>query len=163
MEKKKQGSETAMFGAGCFWDVQAEFDKLSGLIKTEAGYSGGHPENPSYHEVCTDGTGHAEVVRIEYNPKKIKYEDLLKKFWEIHDPTQKNRQGPDIGSQYRSVIFYFDDQQKKIAQESMKEEQKRIGKKIETEIVKAGHFYKAEEYHQRYLMKRGLASCPVHL
>jgi len=156
--KKK---EIAMFGAGCFWGVEETFRKLPGVIKTESGYAGGDYKNPSYRDVCTDLTGHAEVVRIEFDPKKISYEELLKVFWDVHNPTQLNRQGPDIGNQYRSVIFYFDNEQKKKAKESMKKEQKEYKEKIVTEIVHESKFYKAEEYHQRYLMKQGLESCSV--
>ena len=154
--------EIAMFGAGCFWGVQATFDKLPGILKTEVGYSGGRPEykNPSYKEVCTDKTGHAEVIRIEFDPKKISYEKLLEVFWNLHDPTQLNRQGPDIGAQYRSVIFYYTERQKKLAEKSKEEIQKKIAGKIVTEITKARPFYKAEDYHQKYYIEH---PCVCHV
>ena len=145
----------ATFGAGCFWHVQAAFDKVKGVAKTIVGYTGGHMNNPSYEDVCTDETGHAEVVQVEYDEKKISYEDLLKIFWKIHNPTTPNRQGPDVGTQYRSVIFYNNTKQKKAALDSMKEEQKKHTNKIVTEIIAAPTFYKAEDYHQNYFKKHG--------
>lgn len=156
--------EKACFGAGCFWSVQAEFDNLPGIIKTEVGYMGGsvelNKENP-YSQVCTDTTGHAEVVHIKFNPKMITYNQLLDKFFKLHDPTQLNRQGPDIGSQYRSVIFYYNTGQKNQAKSFIDKKQKSFSKKIVTEIVPASKFYKAEEYHQKYLEKKGLSSCKI--
>ena len=153
-------TETAVFGAGCFWHVQLEFSKIPGVIKTFAGYMGGLPkfQNPIYEEVCTGKTGHVEVVQIIFDPKLISFKSLLEVFWKNHDPTQLNRQGPDIGTQYRSVIFYHSDKQKKEAQESLKEFQKTLSKKITTKILQAKQFYKAEEYHQNYLEKKGLSS-----
>jgi peptide-methionine (S)-S-oxide reductase len=153
----KQG----MFGAGCFWGVQSFFDDTKGVIETEVGYAGGHTENPTYKEVCTDKTGHAEVVCLKYDPYIVSYEELLRVFFENHDPTTMNRQGPDRGSQYRSIIFYYDEEQK-IAAEKKKEELNKSGQfmnKIVTEIVPASQFYKAEEYHQKYFEKTGRKVC----
>ena len=147
--------EKATFGAGCFWGVEAAFRKIKGVISTAVGYMGGTLKNPSYEDVCTDKTGHVEVVQIEFDPSVISYEDLLEVFWNIHDPTQLNRQGPDIGTQYKSVIFYHDEKQKKKAEESkIKQEKiKKYSKHIVTEILKVKTFNKAEEYHQQYLEK----------
>ena len=152
------------FGAGCFWHVEYDFKKVNGVIKTNVGYMGGNEKkypNPSYKEVSSDKTGFIEVCEIEYNPKKISFKELLKIFWKIHDPTQLNRQGPDYGTQYKSVIFYYTPEQKILAEKLMKEEQKNHKDKIVTEIRKAGKFYKAEEYHQNYLNKKGLNSCRI--
>ena len=153
----------ATFGAGCFWGVEADFRKLEGVTNTTVGYLGGMLENPTYEQVCTDKTGHAEVVQVEYDPDRISYEDLVKVFWEIHDPTQLNRQGPDFGTQYRSAIFFHTPEQEIAAQRSKAEAQTRIPGTIVTEITPASAFYEAEDYHQRYLEKRGLASCTVTL
>jgi len=153
--------EKATFGAGCFWHVEEAFREIKGVLKTEVGYMGGKMKNPTYEDVCTDETGHAEVVQIDFDPKSLHYEKLLEVFWTTHDPTQKNRQGPDEGTQYRSAIFYHTEEQKKEAEKSLREEQKKHKEKLATEIVKAGTFYKAEEYHQKYLMKRGLKTCGV--
>lgn len=153
--------ENATFGAGCFWGVEAVFQKINGVKSTEVGYSGGATENPGYEEVCTDKTGHAEVVRVEYDPAEVSYEELMNVFWENHDPTTLNRQGPDVGTQYRSVIFYHTPEQRELAEKS-RAEQERSGKynaPIVTEIKPAPSFYRAEDYHQRYLEKRGLGSC----
>lgn len=154
-------TETAMFGAGCFWGVEEAFRTLPGVIMTEVGYSGGHTSNPTYEEVCTDTTGHAEVVRIVFDPSKISYSDLLDVFWRIHDPTTLNRQGPDVGTQYRSVIFTFSDEQRRLAEASKKRltDEKRFPRPIVTQIEPAGPFTRAEEYHQQYLKKRGLSNC----
>ena len=151
----------ATFGAGCFWGVEATFRNTSGVINTAVGYSGGHLKNPTYQDVCTDRTGHAEVVRVEYDPAKVSYEQLLDIFWISHDPTQLNRQGPDFGSQYRSVIFYHDEEQKKEAEESKAQFESlgRYRRPIVTLIVPEEPFYPAEEYHQQYLKKQGLESC----
>ena len=155
--------QTATFGAGCFWHVQLEFSKIPGVIETSAGYMGGIPKfaNPTYEEVCSDKTGHAEVVQIKFDPKIVSFKNLLEIFWKNHDPTQLNRQGPDTGTQYRSVIFYHSEKQKKESQESLKELQKILSKRIMTEIVPAKAFYRAEEYHQNYLEKKGLTSCTI--
>ena len=153
--------EKATFGAGCFWGVEATFQKLKGVKKTTVGYMGGKIKNPTYEQVCTDKTGHAEVMQIIYDPEQISYEKLLEIFWEIHDPTQLNRQGPDIGTQYRSVIFYHNKEQKKLAEESKNKHQKKYNKRIVTEIIPRAEFYPAEEYHQKYLEKQGLGSCII--
>jgi peptide-methionine (S)-S-oxide reductase len=154
--------EKATFGAGCFWHVEEAFRYLKGVTSTTVGYMGGTLKKPTYEDVCTDKTGHAEVVEITYDPDNISYEDLLTVFWDIHDPTTKNRQGPDVGSQYRSAIFYHTSEQKTAAEKSKKnlEQSRKYKKKIMTEIIKASTFYPAEEYHQQYLAKHGLAACP---
>lgn len=151
--------EKATFAAGCFWGVEEAFRKVKGVLNTIVGYMGGVMKNPSYEDVCTDTTGHTEVVQLEFDPRKITYEDLLTVFWNIHDPTTLNRQGPDIGTQYRSAIFYYNEKQKAAAEKSKMQEQKKYKKNIVTEIVPAKEFYRAEEYHQRYLEKRGLRTC----
>ena len=148
-------TQKATFGAGCFWHVEEEFSKVHGVMSTCVGYSGGHLKDPTYKAVCTDTTGHAEVVQIEYDPNKLNYENLLEVFWNLHDPTQLNRQGPDVGTRYRSVIFYHNEEQEKIAKAS-KEKLEKSGKyksKIVTQIELAGEFYKAEDYHQKYFEK----------
>lgn len=155
--------EKATFGAGCFWGVEERFRKIPGVIETAVGYEGGDTDNPTYKEVCTDTTGHAEVVQVEYDPEKVSYGALLDIFWANHNPTTKNRQGPDVGTQYRSVIFYHSPEQQAAAQAS-KDTLEASGKwksPIVTDIVPAQTFYKAEEYHQKYLMKRGEESCHV--
>ena len=147
----------AMFGAGCFWGVEYNFNKVEGVNEAVSGYSGGKVDNPTYEQVCTNTTDHAEVVLVDYTPNVVSYDKLLQVFWEKHDPTTLNRQGPDIGTQYRSAIFYFDSEQKKIAEESLKKRQDIIGsRKIVTEITKADDFWKAEEYHQKYFVKHGV-------
>jgi peptide-methionine (S)-S-oxide reductase len=151
----------AMFAAGCFWQVEAEFRQTEGVLATEVGYSGGVTEDPTYREVCTDRTGHAEVVRVEFDPSKISYDALLDVFWSLHDPTTVNRQGPDVGSQYRSAIFVSDAEQENAAEASKARAQERSRRPIVTEITTATEFYPAEEYHQRYLEKRGLATCRI--
>lgn len=155
--------EKATFGAGCFWGVEAAFRKAKGVISTTVGYLGGDLENPCYEDVCTGKTGHAEVVQIEYDPNQVSYQELLEIFWKIHDPTTLNRQGPDIGTQYRSAIFYHSPEQKAIAITSRDKLAKSgiYEKPIVTEITSASQFYPAEEYHQRYLEKRGLSSCKI--
>ncbi len=147
--------EIATFGAGCFWGVEAEFTELPGVLATRVGYSGGRTDNPSYQDVCSHGTGHAEVVEITFDPLRISYENLLALFWESHDPTQLNRQGPDVGDQYRSVIFYHSEVQRQAAEALLDElEKKRVFRKpIVTEIVPAAPFWEAEAYHQKYLQK----------
>lgn len=153
--------EIATFGAGCFWGVEAAFRQVEGVLETAVGYSGGLTENPTYEEVCTDRTGHAEVVQVAFDPSRVSYEQLLEVFWKKHDPTQLNRQGPDVGRQYRSVIFYHSPAQKKAAMESKERLQAsgRNNQPVVTEISEAQPFYLAEEYHQQYLEKRGRASC----
>lgn len=153
--------EKATFGAGCFWGVEAAFRKIDGVISTSVGYLGGTVHNPTYRQVCTDSTGHAEVVEITYDPARTSYEDLLDVFWRVHDPTQLNRQGPDVGRQYRSAIFYHTSEQARLARVS-KEQLEHAGvykRPIVTEITPASTFYKAEEEHQQYLEKRGAVSC----
>ena len=154
-------TEKAYFGAGCFWHVEEAFRCVKGVVKTTVGYMGGKMKNPTYEDVCTDKTMHAETVEVEYDPTKIPYEKLLDVFWSVHDPTQLNRQGPDIGTQYRSTIFYCTKEQKEKALKSKEGAQKRFRQKIATEIIKASTFYRAEEYHKKYLQKRGLASCNI--
>ena len=154
--------QKATFGAGCFWGVEAEFRQLpKGVVSTAVGYEGGTMKNPTYRDVCTDRTGHAEAVEVEYNPEEISYEDLLKVFWANHDPTTLNRQGPDVGTQYRSVIFYHTPEQQVAALASKEKLEKsgRYRRPVVTEIVPASSFYRAEDYHQQYLEKRGLSSC----
>lgn len=151
--------QIATFGAGCFWGVEAKFQKIKGVKKTTVGYMGGKLKNPTYEQVCTDKTGHAEVIQIIYDTEQTSYKKLLNIFWEIHDPTQLNRQGPDTGTQYRSVIFYHNEEQKKLAEESKNQQQKKYTKKIVTDITPAREFYPAEEYHQKYLQKQGRLFC----
>ena len=146
----------ATFGAGCFWHVEEEFRKVKGVVDTSVGFAGGTVPEPSYERVCQGNTGHAEVVHLKYDPKVISYDRLLDVFWKIHDPTQLNRQGPDTGEQYRSVIFYYDEKQKQAALKSKAKMEKsgKYKKPIVTQIVSASKFFKAEEYHQRYLEKK---------
>ena len=148
--------EKALFAAGCFWGVEESFSKLNGVKKTEVGYSGGITNNPTYESVCVGNTNHAEVVLVEYNENEISFKDLVKHFWQCHDPTTLNRQGPDIGTQYRSAIFYFNETKKKISNEQKIEQSKKINLNIVTEISEAREYYKAEEYHQKYIQKTGL-------
>jgi peptide-methionine (S)-S-oxide reductase len=159
--KKEIKKQIAMFGAGCFWGVEETFRKLTGVISTEVGYAGGDKDKGTYEQVCDGQTGHAEVVRITFDPTKIKYSKLVEVFFENHDPTQMNRQGPDIGYQYRSVIFYFSESQKKEAENVMKNIQKKYSRVIATLIEPASTYIKAEDYHQKYLMKRGKDSCHI--
>jgi peptide-methionine (S)-S-oxide reductase len=152
--------EKATFAAGCFWGVEETFRQTEGVLSTRVGYAGGHIPNPSYEQVCTGRTGHAEAVEVEFDPARISYPDLLRVFWGMHDPTTLNRQGPDIGAQYRSVIFFHTPGQEAAARASKRELERsgRFRKPIVTEIQPAADFYPAEEYHQRYLAKRGLAA-----
>ena len=155
--------EQATFGAGCFWGVEEEFRQLPGVTDTKVGYMGGTLANPSYGDVCTDRTGHAEVVQVTFDPAKIGYDQLLDTFWKIHDPTTINRQGPDVGTQYRSVIFYDSPAQKSSAERSIAQLQAsgRFRRPIVTRVEAAQTFWPAEEYHQRYLEKQGLGSCHI--
>jgi peptide-methionine (S)-S-oxide reductase len=155
--------EKATFGAGCFWGVEAAFRELPGVSDAVSGYLGGTLDNPTYKDVCTDTTGHAEVVEVTYDPAVVSYEKLLELFWSIHNPTTMNRQGPDVGSQYRSAIFYHTPEQKVAAEKSKQalEAARRFPRPIVTEITPASTFYRAEEYHQQYLAKRGLRSCHI--
>ena len=155
--------EHATFAAGCFWGVEADFREVKGVLSTAVGYIGGAVPNPTYEMVCTHLTGHAEAVQVDFDPQVVTYEQLLEVFWKIHDPTQVNRQGPDVGTNYRSAIFYHTPDQQKAAQASLEKLQKSGlfgNRKIATQIVPAGPFYRAEEYHQRYLEKHGRAACP---
>jgi peptide-methionine (S)-S-oxide reductase len=149
----------ATFGAGCFWGVEAAFRQVEGVTGTRVGYSGGTLENPSYEDVCSHTTGHAEVVEVTYDPERVSYDDLLDVFWAKHDPTQLNRQGWDIGDQYRSVVFFHHDEQREAALRSKEREQPRHRRQIVTQIEPAQTFYEAEDYHQQYLEKRGRATC----
>jgi peptide-methionine (S)-S-oxide reductase len=153
----------ATFGAGCFWGVEAAFRQLDGVTKTRVGYSGGTLENPTYEAVCSHTTGHAEVVEVTYDPEQVSYEQLLEVFWGKHDPTQLNRQGWDIGDQYRSVIFFHDEDQREAATRSKAHEQVRWAAPIVTLVEPAQTFYEAEDYHQQYLEKRGRSSCTATL
>ncbi len=154
-------AEIATFGAGCFWGVEAAFQRVLGVIDTAVGYSGGEMSNPTYKDVCTDETGHAEVVQVTFDPTKVTYEQLLEAFWQAHDPTQVNRQGPDFGAQYRTAIFFHSPEQEAAAKKSRAalDVSGRFKRPIATEITPASTFWRAEEYHQKYLQKRGVASC----
>lgn len=161
LSEQKTDIRKATFGAGCFWHVEEEFAKVKGVVSTSVGFMGGDTRYPTYKDVCTGNTGHAEVVHLEYDPKEVSYRKLLEIFWKIHDPTTFNRQGPDVGSQYRSAIFFHDKEQEKTALES-KEELMKSGNfksKIVTEIKAAGEFYRAEDYHQYYAEKHSGATC----
>jgi len=153
--------ELATFAAGCFWGVEATFRKLPGVLATRVGYTGGRTLDPNYREVCGGRTGHAEAVEVSYDPARISYETLLKTFWENHDPTTLNRQGPDVGDQYRSAIYFHNPEQEKLAQASKEalDQSKKFRRPIVTQILEARPFYQAEEYHQQYLEKRGLETC----
>jgi len=160
----KPETQTATFGAGCFWGVEETFRKIPGVIDTAVGYAGGKTENPAYEEVCTDRTGHAEVVQVTYDPSQVSYEELLKIFWNSHNPTTLNRQGPDVGTQYRSAIFFHTPEQKAAAENhkvALEADGKFGGRPIVTSIEPAQTFYRAEEYHQRYFEKQGGGACHV--
>lgn len=154
-------TETALFAAGCFWGVQYYFDQVPGVVKTTSGYTGGHIENPTYEEVSFRDTGHAESVLIEFDPKKVSYKTLLRHFFRMHDPTQLNRQGLDVGEQYRSAIFYFDQEQRKEAIQVRNKTQKVKNQIFVTQIEPAGEFYAAEAYHQKFTEKTGMGMCHV--
>jgi peptide-methionine (S)-S-oxide reductase len=156
-------TQTATFGAGCFWGVEAAFRQVPGVVATAVGYLGGTLVNPTYHDVCTGRTGHAEVVEVQFDPSKVTYDQLLDVFWKNHDPTTLNRQGPDVGAQYRSAIFFHSPEQEKAALASKERLQTsgRFRRPIVTEVTPASTFYKAEDYHQQYLEKRGLSSCHI--
>jgi len=158
---KKQMFQKATFAGGCFWGMEYQFQKLNGIVQTRVGYTGGKTKNPTYEQVCSDKSGHAEAVEVTFDSEKISYEKLLEVFWKSHDPTTMNMQWPDIGSQYRSAIFYHNIEQKKAAEKSLKEIQKKITKKIVTEITKASEFYAAEEHHQDYVKNHGVGSCHI--
>jgi peptide-methionine (S)-S-oxide reductase len=152
---------TATFAAGCFWGVEVEFRNLPGVTDARVGYTGGHTERPGYEDVCTDRTGHAEAVEVEFDPAQVDYRTLVETFFSLHDPTQLNRQGPDVGTQYRSAIFTHDAEQERVAAEVKEQVAARSPRPVVTEIVPAEKFWPAEEYHQQYLVKRGLASCRI--
>jgi peptide-methionine (S)-S-oxide reductase len=153
--------QTAIFAAGCFWGVEADFRDIPGVLDAEAGYAGGETENPSYRDVCTGRTGHAEAVRVTFDADAVAYDTLLDAFWSLHDPTQVNRQGPDVGTQYRSVVFTTDDAQRAAAQASMARAQTRFSRPIATQILPEAPFFRAEDYHQRYLEKQGRRTCRI--
>ena len=157
----EEGLKEAAFAAGCFWGVEAKFRKVEGVVETEVGYMGGNKEEPTYKEVCTGKTGHAETVHLLYDPSVVSYQELLVVFWGAHNPTTLNRQGPDVGTQYRSVIFYYSPEQREAAESSRSEMEssRRFRRKIVTEIVPATEFWRAEEYHQRYFEKMGGGTC----
>lgn len=161
MADEKPKFETATFAAGCFWGIEHAFRNLKGVKDAVSGYAGGHTENPTYEQVCTGTTGHAESVEVTFDPQEVPYEELLKTFWSIHDPTAGNRQGPDVGHQYRSVIFTHTPEQKAAAEKSKAalEKSKKYSRPIVTEIVPAAKFFRAEEYHQKYYGKHGTAVC----
>jgi len=151
--------ELATFGAGCFWGIEVAFRQVPGVDDAAVGYCGGTLENPTYQDVCTGTTGHAEVVEVKFDPEQVAYETLVDLFWQCHDPTTLNRQGPDVGTQYRSAIFFHSPEQQQAAEASRAAAQERIPRPIATEITEASTFYRGEEYHQQYLEKRGLGSC----
>ena len=155
----------AVFGAGCFWGVESAFRAVEGVVDVAVGYAGGTVPKPNYRTVCSGKTGHAEVVQVEYDPARVTFEQLLEVFWQIHDPTTLNRQGPDFGTQYRSIIFYSDEHERKAAEESKRrlDESVKLGRPVVTQIVPAAEFYRAEEYHQRYYERMGIApTCGIH-
>jgi len=156
-------TQTAVFGAGCFWGVEAAFRKVDGVVDTAVGYMGGTTEKPTYQDVCSHRTGHAEVVRVRFDPSRVSYDELLEVFWSIHDPTTLNRQGPDVGSQYRSVIFAYTPRQESAARRSLENNDRsgRFPGPIVTQIERAPRFWKAEEYHQRYFERRGMTGCHI--
>lgn len=153
--------QKALFAAGCFWGVQFYFDEVPGVTQTTVGYTGGHVPNPTYEAVCAHKTGHAEATLIEYDPQQVTYEILMRHFFRMHDPTQFNRQGPDVGDQYRSAIFYFSDEQKQIAKRVRDELQPKFDRPIVTQITPAGEFYEAEGYHQKYSLRTGIGMCHI--
>jgi len=155
--------DTASFAGGCFWSMERAFDQVAGVVSVTVGYTGGRTPHPTYEQVCSDTTGHAEVVQVTYDPEQVPYEQLLTIFWLEHDPTQLNRQGPDVGSQYRSVIFVHDEEQRAAAEASREAVQARFTRPVVTQIEDAPAFWEAEDYHQQYLEKRGLASCTPRL
>jgi peptide-methionine (S)-S-oxide reductase len=154
-------TEKATFGAGCFWQVEVEYRNTPGVTDVAVGYEGGSVPNPTYEDVCTDRTGHAEVVEVDFDPDEVSYEQLVERFFELHDPTQLNRQGPDMGSQYRSAIFFHDPGQRQVAEAVKERAQERHSRPVVTSLEPASQFWPAEDYHQRYLEKRGLATCRI--
>jgi peptide-methionine (S)-S-oxide reductase len=161
MTRMADTHETVALGAGCFWQVEVEFRNTEGVKDAVVGYMGGDLDHPSYEQVCTDRTGHVEVCQVSFDPDEVSLEEILDVFWRIHDPTQLNRQGPDVGSQYRSAIFFATPEQERIAIASRERAQAGLRRPIVTEITPAGTFWPAEDYHQRYLEKRGLATCRI--
>jgi peptide-methionine (S)-S-oxide reductase len=159
--ERSVNTQTAIFAAGCFWGVEADFRDIPGVLDAEAGYVGGATQNPSYREVCTGRTGHAEAVRVTFDADAVSYDTLLDAFWSLHDPTQLNRQGPDVGTQYRSAVFTTDDAQRTAAEASKVRVQTRFSRPIATQILPAAPFFRAEDYHQRYLEKQGLRTCRI--
>jgi peptide-methionine (S)-S-oxide reductase len=155
--------EKATFAAGCFWGVEETFRQTKGVLKTSVGYIGGHTNQPTYEQVCSGNTGHAEACEVDFDPSVISYEDLVKLFFELHDPTTLNRQGPDVGEQYRSAVYYHDENQKKTAQAVIAklEQEKKFPRKIVTELVAAPEYFPAEDYHQQYFLKRGISHCHI--
>lgn len=153
--------EQAIFAAGCFWGVQYYFDQVPGVVKSTVGYSGGQTENPTYEDVCSHTTGHAEAVLLEFEPDKVSFKELCKHFFRMHDPTQLNRQGPDVGDNYRSAIFYLTDEQQKIAEEVLEDSKSKFNRPIVTQIERAGPFYQAENYHQKYAERTGRGMCHI--
>lgn len=156
-------TEKATFGAGCFWGIEAAFRQVPGVVSTAVGYMGGSTDEPTYRQVCTGRTGHAEVVQVEYDPERLTYDDLLRIFWDNHDPTTRDRQGPDVGTQYRSAVFFHDTTQQEAATRSRDalEASRRFRRPVVTEITPAGELWMAEDYHQQYLEKRGLSTCRI--
>jgi peptide-methionine (S)-S-oxide reductase len=161
--RARAGNELAVFAAGCFWGVEDMFRQMPGVVATAVGYTGGHKDNPSYEDVCSHTTGHAEAVLVEFDPKVTSYEKLLDLFFANHDPTSLNRQGPDVGSQYRSAVFTFSDAQSTAVRTAVVKHEAKLGKKIVTQLARADRFWKAEEYHQQYDEKHGTKSCPIGL
>ena len=161
MDTNSNSSAKATFAAGCFWGVEAAFRQVPGVVSTSVGYTGGTTARPSYEEVCTGRTGHAEAVEVEFDPSRVSYDQLLDVFWQEHDPTTLNRQGPDVGTQYRSAVFFHSPEQESAALASRDRVQSRSRKQVVSEITPATDFWPAEEYHQRYLEKRGLATCAI--
>jgi peptide-methionine (S)-S-oxide reductase len=163
MEESMSNTDTATFAAGCFWGVQAAFDCVPGVVSTTVGYTGGHTDHPTYKQVCTDKTGHAEAVQVVFDPTVVSFDQLLGVFWEMHDPTTKNRQGPDVGSQYRSAVFYHSPEQQAAALASRQklDQSGRLKRPVVTEIVPASTFWPAEEYHQKYFAKHGGGTCHI--
>ncbi len=154
-------TQQALFAAGCFWGVQYYFDQVPGVVKSVVGYTGGHTENPTYEQVCAHGTGHAEAVLLDFDPEQVSYETLCRQFFRMHDPTQLNRQGPDIGDNYRSAIFYFDETQRQVAEQVKQEVASKFNQPIVTQIAAAGPFYEAESYHQKYAEQTGRGACHI--
>jgi len=158
---EQQGYETATFGAGCFWGVEAAYRQIQGVKSTRVGYAGGDTENPTYKDVCSGTTNHAEVVEVTFDPARVSYEELLDVFWANHDPTQVNRQGPDVGTQYRTVVFFHSPEQEKSALASRDSLKETLERPIATQVVPAESLWEAEDYHQQYLEKRGLSTCRI--